>query len=188
MARTSQRDLSEMAAHIESITGIPVMIGWAYGAPRLESADGSREISPRLPSGQLMDWMRAFLAGYDAATRPDSPTWGAMRRFRRNAGDESADYGWIITVDKVFDPEFDKYDDKGTAGPRNIPDAIYKRLKKGEGQAFKMYDDDGNHYYSGRYIGPDDETMFAPLNDFGTPNAGAVRIDYKNAAGKWEAI
>lgn len=98
-------------------------------------------------------------------------------------------YGWIITTDKVFDPEFDKHSDKGTAGPRDISPDIFKRLKAGEGMAFKMYDDDGNHYYSGRYIGPTDgDEQFGPLNDFGTPNAGAVRIDYKNAAGKWEAI
>lgn len=64
MARTSQRDLTEMAARISSVTGVSVMIGWAYGHPRLESGDGSREISPRLPSGALMDWMRAYLQGW----------------------------------------------------------------------------------------------------------------------------
>jgi hypothetical protein len=32
----------------------------------------------------------------------------------------------------------------------------------------------------GRYLGPDDETMFAPLGDYGIPAAGAERIEYQN--------
>lgn len=84
MARTSQRDLNNMAHHIENVTGLAVMIDWAYGAPRLVSGDGSREISPRLPSGQLMDWMRAFLSGYDAANRPEAESWKHMRGIRGN--------------------------------------------------------------------------------------------------------
>lgn len=46
-----------------------------------------------------------------------------------------------------------------------------------------MYDDDDNLYYSGRIVidgEPDYYELVAPLRDFGTPNAGAVRVDYKN--------
>lgn len=64
MARTSKRDLDQMARHLASMTGLPVRVSWAYGQPRLESEDGAHEISPRLPSGQLMDWMRAFVTGF----------------------------------------------------------------------------------------------------------------------------
>ena len=44
--------------------------------------------------------------------------------------------------------------------------------------AFKMYDDDGVLYYAGLCSSRDDDRAFDPLDDFGSPNAGAVRIDY----------
>lgn len=65
MARTSKSDLNEMANFLSKNTGIDFEIGWAYGAPRLQADRGSRDVSPRLPSGQLMDWMHAFAAGID---------------------------------------------------------------------------------------------------------------------------
>lgn len=94
MARTSQRELSQMVTHMENVTGLSLGIEHAYGAPRLVSGDGSREVSPRLPSGQLLEWMRAFMRGFDAARRPDSPTWAPIykkgnprpRRTRRRMG------------------------------------------------------------------------------------------------------
>lgn len=51
-----------------------------------------------------------------------------------------------------------------------------------EGWAFRMYDGDGELYYSGRLVvsgeatRDDEEAMFGPLQDYGTPNAGAVDI------------
>lgn len=45
-------------------------IGWAYGRPRVERqygrTTGAQDISPRLPSGQLADWIHGFLAGVRA--------------------------------------------------------------------------------------------------------------------------
>jgi len=52
---------------------------------------------------------------------------------------------------------------------------------------FKMYDDDGNLYYSG-LMSEECGIEGDPLMDFGTPNAGAVRLDIFNTEiGKWEA-
>ena len=65
MARTSKSDLDEQAEFLSRMTGIDFSIDWAYGAPRLSSDRGSRDVSPRMPSGQLMDWMNAFAAGID---------------------------------------------------------------------------------------------------------------------------
>ncbi len=109
---------------------------------------------------------------------------------------ESEPHGWIITKDNlheqwakegIADPS-----DKpavGVIGPRSVPDSIVKQLKAGKGVPFKMYDDDGTLYYSGRYIGPMDETAFAPLEDFGTPDSGATSIKYRNRdTGKWETL
>ena len=54
---------------------------------------------------------------------------------------------------------------------------------KCNGWTFKMYDDDGSLYYSGRLVTPDDETpddatAGAPLWDFGQPDSGCVTITY----------
>jgi hypothetical protein len=96
-----------------------------------------------------------------------------------------APYGWIIDRDVIGDEP----SSNDLCGPRNIDPAIEKSLRDGkDGVWFQMFDDDWNLYYEGRYVGPDDETMFAPLDDFGTPNAGAVTIKYKNAAGEWEVL
>lgn len=42
-------------------------VEYAYGRPRLYRDRGSVEVSPRLPAGELAQWMRAFIAGIDAA-------------------------------------------------------------------------------------------------------------------------
>lgn len=100
-------------------------------------------------------------------------------------------YAWIIDTDHTYDPNHDVLDDSGRLGPRNINPDLQAQLKAGKGVAFKMYDDDGELYYSGRIISYDGEDFegFEPLDDFGTPNAGAVRIDYQNSlTKKWEML
>lgn len=70
MSRTTQKDLDGMLDLIKCATKDErYYIQWAYGAPRLEQyctkdmGGGSRDISPRLRSGLLYDWMYAFLSG-----------------------------------------------------------------------------------------------------------------------------
>lgn len=56
-------------------------------------------------------------------------------------------------------------------------------------QKFRIYDDDGVLYYSGR-MHPDDQTeqaAFAPLDAYGTPNAGATEMRLW-ANGKWVTL
>lgn len=70
MSRTTRAELEELAALINSrLGGGDYAIGYAYGSPRLERDGGAVDVSPRLPAGQLADWMRAFLAGIDAMLR-----------------------------------------------------------------------------------------------------------------------
>ena len=118
----------------------------------------------------------------------------------RDADTEPADigpqphqYGWIIDVDHLFTPPVDDPadDEAGTMGPRTIPDRYVDALRADTtaGRRFRMYDDDGELYYSGRYLGPDDNQMFGPLDDFGKPNAGAARIDYHDPdTGTWHEL
>jgi hypothetical protein len=99
---------------------------------------------------------------------------------------------FLITRDHIADtsePEGTNLNAVGVLGPRTITDAEEAALKANGGTAFRMYDDDGELYYAGRYLGdPNSEEAFEPLECFGTPNAGAVRIDYRQPSGKWETL
>lgn len=89
-------------------------------------------------------------------------------------------YGWIITwIDNsLFDVK-----ELGIMGPYGLT-ATAEEVKN-QGQHFRMYDDDGNLYYEGYCLGDD---LFAPLDDFGRPNAGCTEIHYKNEEGYWDIL
>jgi hypothetical protein len=89
--------------------------------------------------------------------------------------------GWIIDIDHIADESCkapSNCNAKGMRGPRDY---------EGDGSEltckFKMFDDDGVLYYSGRSREPG----FEPLDDFGMPNAGATSIHYL-IDGKWVQI
>ncbi len=94
-----------------------------------------------------------------------------------------ATYAWRITVDNLVeagtsDPEESEV---GVTGPRDAPAELLARLDRGEGHTFRMYDDDGILYYTGKAVWRDDagdheDHLVGPLRDFGSPNAGAVLI------------
>ena len=99
--------------------------------------------------------------------------------------DDDGSYGWIVDRDHLFRGQSWERDDKGTMGPRGVPDTLVKDLKSGEGTRWKAYDDDGNLYYTGRIVG--DYDGFEPLEDFAMPNAGAVTIKYLED-GQWRTL
>lgn len=116
---------------------------------------------------------------------------------------KSSRYAWIIDKDHLFeDDDPPENNEAGVTGPSNAPDELLTRLTAGEGRAFRMFDDDGELYYSGRVIvrGRDGtawrdvdggEEDFGPLRDFGTPNAGCSHIKYRQTfAGHavWETL
>ena len=92
-------------------------------------------------------------------------------------------YAWTIDTDHLDD-------DKNTVrGPRGATIELLETLAKGEGESFRIYDDDNVLYYAGRILG--DYDGFEPLDDFGTPNAGATEIRYRkhgNHDGAWESL
>jgi hypothetical protein len=110
----------------------------------------------------------------------------------------SAIYGWVIDKDHLCDPGAGSgVDESGVQGPRDAPVDILEALAVGEGREFRMLDDDGELYYTGRIIvrgqGDTDRVSgsgwdFAPLDDFGRPNAGAVDIQYRDASGTWQSL
>jgi len=107
-------------------------------------------------------------------------------------------YAWMITRDHLWedshlDPNSadpDEMSDIGRMGPRDMSPEHEEMLnlylaqlqnnvtpKRLEGQkTFKMWDDDGILYYTGIAIG--ELECDEPLRDFGTPNAGAVKIGW----------
>lgn len=89
-------------------------------------------------------------------------------------------YAWVITQDHLDNPG-----DRGKSGPRGPADHLSIMLMAGHGKDFRMYDDDGELYYSGTIVG--DYDGFEPLDDFGMPNAGCTSIAYKDN-GKWVTL
>ena len=85
---------------------------------------------------------------------------------------------WRITRDLITNGDSD-----GVVGPGDAPDDSH------DGQftwiPFKLYDDDGELYYEGEMNEHCDD--FAPLDNFGMPNAGCTRIDvFEN--GQWMTV
>jgi len=63
MARTTGAELDTLAGIASRAAGQPFTVEYAYGSPRLMARDGSVDVSPRLPRGELAEWIRAFIAG-----------------------------------------------------------------------------------------------------------------------------
>lgn len=95
---------------------------------------------------------------------------------------------WIITEDLIADEDapIGSYSNAvGVTGPRSAPEHLIEALKAGKGLQFKMYDDDGEHYYTGRGIADkydlgSEEFAYGPLGNFGMPNAGCTLIKWTN--------
>lgn len=99
-------------------------------------------------------------------------------------------YAWIIDRDVLFDEagEEDMKTGAGMMGPSTILPGDKAALKAGEGTRFRMYDDGDELYYEGRLIGDwRGDDGFAPLDDFGAPNAGCTKIEYFNGE-SWDML
>lgn len=94
-------------------------------------------------------------------------------------------YAWIIDVDHI-EPE--KRRVEPVIGPAAVSDSFVALLKAGAGRKFRMYDDDGELYYEGRILTQSDgDELFGPLEDYGTPNAGATEIRYLHGR-EWRTL
>jgi hypothetical protein len=100
-----------------------------------------------------------------------------------------APYAWVITRDHLAEDDASFDSEAGVSGPGRppAPPELEARLAavraggKDPGvHEFRMYDDDGELYYTGLFAGDaDSEDGFGPLDDFGRPNAGATEIKYR---------
>lgn len=102
-----------------------------------------------------------------------------------------SNYAWMITRDHLSEGDDNFTSEVGTQGPRNADLDLVRRLDAGEGKTFRMYDDDGELYYTGRQVVSDESAwddeavVAAPLDDFGAPGAGATLIRW-NGHPEWE--
>lgn len=99
-------------------------------------------------------------------------------------------YAWIIDTDCNPDgPPGTNLNAKGVTGPRGADADSLAALAAGRGHRFRMTDGDGETCYRGRLLGdPDSQDGFAPLDDFGMPNAGCTDIEYLDADGEWQLL
>lgn len=91
---------------------------------------------------------------------------------------------WLVTHDHLEEC------DVNIMGPFNADvDYIAAQTKAGKTVPFRMYDDDDVLYHSG---GMTEECFLnrpeAPLEDFGTPDSGAVRLDVRTDTKGWERL
>ena len=89
-----------------------------------------------------------------------------------------SNYGWIITADHIDDGQA-----VGTVGPAGITSEMCNRLKAGEGQKQRLYDDDRELYYEARLIGGDG---FEVLDDLGTAVGCSYAQYFEN--GRWKYL
>jgi len=86
--------------------------------------------------------------------------------------------GWVITKDHI------DTDQVGTNGPSDCMYTVEEITALGI--PFKLFDDDGELYYEGRWMDNGDHD---PLTDFGMGYAGCTRMDARDRkTGSWECV
>lgn len=98
-----------------------------------------------------------------------------------------AAYAWKVTYDHLDKKRVAVY------GPHDITGSQRAELDAMHGDTdgkFRMFDDDGELYYTGYLVGDvESDDAFGPLDDYGTPNAGATEIRYfRPERGVWEQL
>ena len=114
-------------------------------------------------------------------------SYAQARAFDENYNADESAYAWVITYDhlesermNVFGPH------NATEDQLNILGAPGKNADKLT--RFRIYDDDGELYFSGYFLGDSEsEDAFGPLDDYGAPDSGATEIRYLRG-GAWETL
>ena len=104
-----------------------------------------------------------------------------------NAAESS--YAWVITRDHL------EHTNERIIGPHNATEEQleilahpHRTINRNKLIRFRIYDDDGELYFSGYFLGDSEsEDAFGPLDDFGAPDSGATRIDYLRGE-EWETL
>lgn len=84
---------------------------------------------------------------------------------------------WTITKDLLANPKADPGTNEnavGLVGPARAALTHTEIINHPQAKKFRLLDDDDVAYYEGVLVGDDE---FAPLDDFGTPNAGCTSVE-----------
>jgi len=84
-------------------------------------------------------------------------------------------YYWEITLDRIADPAAPAGTNANAVG-RHSGDPHISSRQGIIRSNFELLDDDNISYYKGFIYHRNGEELFTPLDQFGTPNAGAVTI------------
>ena len=106
---------------------------------------------------------------------------------------DTSKHGWLITCDFIAEPgaaEGTNLNAVGVMGPRGCTLTAEQIKTHPDRVRFQLLDDDGERYYEG-FVVPDPEnpeSEFAPLWDFGTPNAGCTEQRYRKGNEPWRTL
>ena len=84
---------------------------------------------------------------------------------------------WTITKDLIAEPDAPagtNLNAAGLVGPSAATMTAAQITGHARAVSFRMRDDDGELYYEGVMVGDD---LFAPLDQFGMPNAGCTSVE-----------
>ena len=94
---------------------------------------------------------------------------------------------WTITKDHLAEPDAPAGTNRnaaGVVGPSAAKLTAAQITDHPRAVSFRMRDDDGELYYEGALVG---DNLFAPLDDFGMPNAGCTSIEVFDGH-RWTAV
>ena len=95
---------------------------------------------------------------------------------------------WTITKDNLAEPGAEPAASNSNAvgliGPKRATLTAEQIVAHPDAKQFRLLDDDGAVYYEGYVVGEDE---FAPLDDFGEPNAGCSCIQILES-GEWKQL
>ena len=94
-------------------------------------------------------------------------------------------FGWIVNKEYEYG-ESKVGNEVNVMGPRDL--TATKEEIESLGTHFKMFDDDGNLYYSGYVLADETHDEFMPLDQYGMPNAGCVTIKLRDKSGKYNVL
>jgi hypothetical protein len=121
----------ETAKRISRKLSVDVEISYAYGAPRAESHNGSRDLSPRCAPKELYRWLDAYEQGMDAMAEHARKLEAGRREALREAildKFEGIDFSTSDIADKV-NQAFDEQDANEGGPVESYPQTI-ARLEK----------------------------------------------------------
>jgi hypothetical protein len=140
----------------------------------------------------LVEWTNENSDGWAYWPKPCRSAAKLMELIEGNG--RASEYGWLITRDHLAE-QSGPPSAVGTCGPSDLSDAMERDLKNGAGRTFRLYDDDGELYVTGRIVDTtadengNGDWDFAPLDDYGMGAMGAVEIRYRDrATGKWRSL